>query len=89
VEVSKQWIPQHVACLGWSVNSLTYLPFTKPGVMCLYSCSYTDIDCPVVEVSCFWSTQQSRCVPSSPFIGQHMSQKIHCRPCGLMNVYEN
>jgi hypothetical protein len=30
-----------------------YLPLTKPGLRYLYSCSYTDLGCPVIEVSSF------------------------------------
>jgi hypothetical protein len=30
-----------------------YLPLTKPGLRYLYSCSYTDTGCPVIEVSSF------------------------------------
>jgi hypothetical protein len=30
-----------------------YLPSTKPGLRYLYSRSYTDVGCPVIEVSSF------------------------------------
>jgi hypothetical protein len=38
----------------------SYLPLTKPGLRYLYSRSYTHVDCPVIEVSSCWGTQQSR-----------------------------
>jgi hypothetical protein len=40
-----------------------YLPSTKPGLRYLYSCGYTDMGCPVMHVSSFSGTQQSRCLP--------------------------
>jgi hypothetical protein len=40
-----------------------YLLSAKPGLRCLYSCSYTDVVCPVIEVISFQVTQHSRCLP--------------------------
>jgi hypothetical protein len=39
-----------------------YLRSTKPGIRYLYSCSYTDTVCSVIEVSSVQRTQQSGCL---------------------------
>jgi hypothetical protein len=50
-----------------------YLPLTKPGLRYLYSCSYADLGCPVIEISSFYRTQLSRCFPPSPEHGNRFS----------------
>jgi hypothetical protein len=56
---------------SWTLSIICYskeyhLLLTGHDLRCVCSCSYTDIGCPVIEVTSFYRIQQSRCFLPSP-----------------------
>jgi hypothetical protein len=58
--VSDPWMLHHNFYCIFSC----YLPSTKFGFGYLYSCSYTNMGCPLIEVSSFKGTRQNGCLPT-------------------------